>query len=53
MKQAIKKLVLRGETIHYLSRKDLVHAVGGVTESGDRQCLTWIAQEPADATRGR
>jgi len=53
MKQASKKLVLRGETIRDLARKDLVHVAGGATESGDRQCPTGIAKGPADATRGR
>jgi hypothetical protein len=53
MKQASKKLGLRRETIHHLTRKDLVHVAGGAAESDDRQCPTWIAKDPADATRGR
>ena len=41
------------ETVRDLVRKDLVQVAGGAVESDDRQCLTWIANDPANATRGR
>ena len=38
MKKASRKLVLRSETLRTLANMELAHAVGGVVETGAKQC---------------